>query len=504
LKPHKERKLKNGYHAFEERVQELTYLKSALELLSWDQETTMPVAGAASRAAQIAALAAVHHQKLTDPSLGELLGKLESGSLDSRQAANVREARRQHEKAGRLPSSLVRELAETTALGYEAWVRARRDSDFGSFAPWLDRILRLKREEARCTSPSGPLYDALLDDYEPGMTVLELDPLFAGLRPVLTELAQTIGGSPSQPAPNSLAGDYPIPVQREFGKDVLAAMGFDWECGRLDRSPHPFCMAISPRDVRITTRYSARDFAPALFGIIHEGGHALYEQGLDAGSYGMPVCEAVSLGMHESQSRLWENQVARGLPFWEHWYPKFRNAFPGQLNRLPLEQFVRAVNRVEPSLIRTEADEVTYGLHIILRYEMEKQLIAGELEAADLEREWNSMMKEYLGIVPGNAAQGVLQDTHWSHGLIGYFPTYLLGNLYAAQIFDRSLEVIPDLEERIRSGDLLTLREWLRREVHVHGKMFPARQLLHRVSGNELRTSHFVEYLNRKFSQLVA
>jgi carboxypeptidase Taq len=308
--------------------------------------------------------------------------------------------------------------------------------------------------------------------------------------------------SPSRPGRNPLAGDYPVQAQREFGRKVLTAMGFDWEAGRLDRSPHPFCVGISPRDVRITTRYSSRDFASSFFGIVHEGGHALYEQGLHPDSYGMPVCEAVSLGMHESQSRLWENQVARSRPFWEFWYPELRSCFPGQLNHLPLEKFLPAVNRVEFTFIRTEADEVTYGLHVILRYELEKALIQGDLEAAQAEQEWNQRMQEYLGIIPGNAADGVLQDTHWSHGLFGYFPTYLLGNLYGAQIFDQARKAISDLEERIRQGELTTLREWLRSEVHVHGKTFPARELLRRVTGTELGTEQFLNYLREKFSRL--
>jgi carboxypeptidase Taq len=489
---------------FQERVQELTHLKSVLQLLSWDQETTMPSAGAAARAAQIATLSALHHEKLTDPAFGGMLGQLENDSPDPLQAANLREARRQHEKAARLPSTLVRELAETTVLAYEVWVKARRHSDFPSFSPWLDRIIRLKREEALCLNPSGRLYDALLDDYEPGMTVGELDPLFSELRPALTGLTSAIQASPSLADAELFVGDFPVQAQREFGKKILAAMGFDWESGRLDRSPHPFCIGISPRDVRITTRYSTRDFTSSLFGIIHEGGHALYEQGLNPDAYGMPVCEAVSLGMHESQSRLWENQVARSLPFWEHWYPELRNTFPGRLDHLSLHQFVRAINRVEPSLIRVEADEVTYGLHVILRYELEKRLIQGDMEAAGLEESWNLMMKEYLGITPGNAAEGVLQDTHWSHGLIGYFPTYVLGNLYGAQIFARAQEAIPDLEERIRSGDLLTLRKWLREELQVHGKTYSAKELLIRVSGTELQTGHFIGYLHRKFSQLIS
>ena len=279
-------------------------------------------------------------------------------------------------------------------------------------------------------------------------------------------------------------------------------MGFKWETGRLDRSPHPFCVGLSPLDVRITTRYSEREFSSSFFGIIHEGGHALYEQGLNTKYYDSPACDAISLGIHESQSRLWENQIARSKPFWKYWLPNLRQIFPGQLDQLSLDDFVAAINCVKASLVRVESDEVSYGLHIILRYELERSLIEGDLQVSDLESAWNEKMNLYLGVVPPTPADGVLQDTHWSQGLIGYFPTYLLGNLYASQIFSKVQEAMPDLENDLRNGQLVPLREWLKEKIHQHGKTLTADELILDISGEPLSTHHFIDYLQDKFSQI--
>ena len=477
-------------------------LGSVLAALSWDQETMMPRQGGAARARQMSALSAIYHQKLTAPSLGELLEHLQDTDLELWPKAAVRELGRDRDRAMRLPERLVRELAETTSLAYEAWVQARGQSDWSQFSPWLEKVLRLKREEARCLQESDSLYDALLDDYEPGMTVQELDPLFAVLRPRLTELLNKIQASGKQPGQDLLKGHFPAAGQQELGRQVLSAMGFQWEAGRLDRSPHPFCTGLSPLDVRITTRYSEDDFSSSLFGIIHEGGHALYEQGLDSQHYGSSACDAISLGIHESQSRLWENQVGRSRAFWEHWFPHLKETFLGQLDHLSIDALVQGINRVEASLIRVEADEVSYGLHVILRYELEKLMIEGDLEVPDLEAAWNAKMEEYLGVVPSNAAEGVLQDIHWAHGSLGYFPTYLLGNLYAAQIFHQANQAMPALDDHIRSGKLLPLREWLRREIHQRAKTVTAKSLIQDISDEPLSPDYFLDYLEDKFTEL--
>jgi len=279
-------------------------------------------------------------------------------------------------------------------------------------------------------------------------------------------------------------------------------MGFDWNAGRLDTSPHPFCVGLTPNDVRITTRHTEKDFSRALFGMIHEGGHGLYEQGLDEANYGLPVCDSASLGMHESQSRLWENQIGRSRSFWQHWYPQLRKTFPGQLDHLSLDEFVLAINRVSPSLIRVEADEVTYGLHIIMRYEIEKSLISEEINTADLPEIWDSKMEEYLGIRPSNAADGVLQDTHWSQGMIGYFPTYLLGNLYGAQLLKTASKEIPELDSQIRSGNMLELKAWLNTNVHSAGRTLAAADLITNITGEALSANYFLDYLDEKYSEL--
>jgi len=483
---------------FRERSRQIIHLRGVAQGLSWDQETMMPPEGAEHRAAHLSTLAVLQHERLVDPAFGAAVEALRSDDdLQPEDRAAVAEAKRQVDRATKLPPRLVAELAEHAVLCYEAWVKARKASDFQAFAPWLARMAELKRQEARCLVDSGSPYNALLDDYEPGMTTTELDSLFGRLRPALSRLLASIQQRSAQPA-GLPPGPFPRTIQEEIGKQVITAMGFDWNAGRLDVSAHPFCAGFSPRDVRITVRYFEDQFAPSFFGMIHEAGHALYEQGLNPTRYGNFDCEAISLGIHESQSRLWENQVARSRPFWSYWLPHLQKAFEPVLADVSLDEFLRAVNRVRPSLIRVEADEVSYGLHVILRYELEKQLMEDNLPATDLNEAWNARMEDYLGIRPESAANGVLQDIHWSQGLFGYFPTYLLGNLYAAQLFRQAGQSIPDLEERISTGDLRTLREWLRDNVHRLGKTVGAAELIQRVSGESLNPDYFLQYLEQK------
>ncbi|HSR51616.1 MAG TPA: carboxypeptidase M32, partial [Acidobacteriota bacterium] len=521
-----------------ERSEELEALRGIMDGLAWDQEVMMPKKGGPHRARQISALASMRHERLTDPELGELLQELsQSEGLDEWDAASVRELKRDYDKAVRLPSELVRELALTGSLAYEAWVEAREDSNFPAFSPHLEKMVNLKRREAECLLDGGArrggssdgrseegaypgrasqsdgltgghsqgqaggndasaaepqesssakgaaLYDALHDTYEPGMTSAQLDELFAVLRPRLSNLLRGIQDSPNQPDRRLLERPVAIGVQREFGRSVLSDMGFDWQAGRLDISPHPFCVGISPLDVRMTTRYSEKELTKAFFGMIHECGHGLYEQGLEASRFGQPVMSAVSLGVHESQSRLWENVIARGRAFWSHWLPKLAEKSLN-FSDVGLDDWVHAVNLVEASFIRVEADEVTYGLHIILRYEIEKALVAGDLEVEDLEEVWNDTMDEYLGIRPRDAAQGVLQDTHWSQGLVGYFPTYLLGNVYAAQLHARAQEEITDLDSQIATGQMGSLLDWLREKIHRQGSLHEPVPLITRATGS--------------------
>jgi len=492
----------NLMDSFMRQSRELIELKSILATLTWDQETMMPTRAGPFRARQLSTLSALYHQKLTSPDMGETLERLSTEELELWPQAAVREMRREHEKAVKLPEQLVRELAETTSLAYEAWVKARQESDFSAFSPWLEKVLKLKQEEARCLQVSDSLYEALLDHYEPGMTVGKLDECFAVIRPNLTSLLQKILSSSKQPKRDLLKGKFPAALQETFGRDVLSAMGFQWDAGRLDRSPHPFCSGLSPLDVRITTRYSEEDFCSSLFGMIHEGGHAINEKGLDPENYGSLACDGISLGIHESQSRLWENQIARSRAFWDHWFPRLRQTFPGQLDHVSLEDFVHAINRVEASLIRVEADEVSYGLHVILRYQLEKQMIEGDLKIQDLEEAWNTRMKEYLEVTPSNPAEGVLQDVHWSQGAFGYFPTYLLGNLYGAQIFHQVRKEFPDLEGTIAEGNLIPLREWLGKQIHGKGKTVSAEELIEKISGKPLSSDYFLDYLKNKFTPL--
>jgi carboxypeptidase Taq len=485
---------------FKLRSRELQHLRDIGSVLAWDQEVIMPPLGAEFRAQQRATLAGIAHTKLIDPVLSELLDELENANLQEIDQASVRELRRQHEKAVRVPEALVRELTEVAAIAHEHWVKARRDSDFAIFEPWLLRITKLKKEEARCIALSDSAYETLMDEFEPAAKEAQLEAVFSEVRSRLIQLLRKIEDSPVRP--KSLEGVYPVKAQDTFGRKILTAMGLDWNAGRLDTSTHPFCVGLNPNDVRITTRHAEKYFTSALFGMIHEGGHALYEQGLDATNYGLPVCDSTSLGMHESQSRLWENQIGRSRPFWEHWFPQLQGFFPGQLDHLTLDDFVLAINRVSPSFIRVEADEVTYGLHIILRYEIEKKLMAEEINVTDLPEVWNSKMEEYLGIRPSSEAEGVLQDTHWSQGLIGYFPTYLLGNLYGAQIMATASQEIPDLENQVSSGKLLELREWLQFNVHTPGNALSASDLILRITGEDLSANYFLDYLDEKYSGL--
>jgi carboxypeptidase Taq len=488
------------------RAREQALLASCAALLGWDEQVYMPPGGAEHRGRQMALLAGLHHQKATDPRIGELLGELEGSALVADPvcpaAVNVRELRRSYRRLTRLPRALVEELARTTTLAQQEWVGARRDDDFARLRPWLEAIFALKRREAECLGPEPSAYDALLDEYEPGARSDQIAPLFEAMRRELVPLVEAIAASGRRPDLAILRREFPIERQRVFGEMVASAIGFDFRRGRLDTTAHPFCSGIGPGDCRITTRYDARNFGDAFFGILHEVGHGLYDQGLDPAHHGTPMGEAVSLGIHESQSRLWENAVGRSRPFWSYCLPLARRIFHEPLGDVGLDEFLFAINHVEPSVIRVQADEVTYNLHILVRFELEQALVAGDLAVADLPAAWAEKYRHYLGVTPRNDAEGCLQDIHWSAGLIGYFPTYTLGNLYAAQMFARAGRDLGDLDAAFARGDFAGLLGWLRENVHRQGHRFRPAQLVERVTGSPPDHRPLVHALRRKYGEL--
>ena len=488
------------------RFKETRLLDSVGAVVGWDQHTYMPPAGAGHRAEQMGFLAKLGHQMLTDPKVGELLAAVESAPLvknpESDEAVNVREIRRGYDRAVKMPPALVEEIARVTSQAQNIWALARKNSDFGVFAPWLAKVVALKRQEAQAVGYKESPYDALLDEYEPGMTAAEVTRVFVELRSDLVPLVAAIGASGKGPRPDILTREYPVDRQHIFGEAAAAAIGFDFRAGRLDTTVHPFCSGICPGDVRLTTRYSSRELNQAFFGILHEAGHGIYEQGLDPAHFGTPCGTAVSLGIHESQSRLWENQVGRSAPFWEHFYPRARQTFPGTLDDVSLDEFVFAINEVERSFIRVEADEATYNLHILLRFELEEALLTGKLEAIDVPAAWNAKFKQLFDLTPPDDARGCLQDIHWSMGGIGYFPTYTLGNLNAAQFMEQARQYLGDLDADFRRGEFGRLKGWLNEKVHRPGQRYRPRDLVRRVTGRPLSHRPLIAYLRRKYEPL--
>jgi carboxypeptidase Taq len=498
--------VREAYKELIRRSRERALLASCSALLGWDEQTNLPRGGSTYRGDQLALLAGLHHERGTDRRVGELLETVEGSGLvadpDSPESANIREWRRGFDRVTKLPRSLVEELARTTSVAQQEWVEARKASDFKKFRPWLVSIVDLKRQEAACLAPHGNPYDALLDEYEPGANGKDLAALFESLRQELVPLVAAIAESSEGSKPGMLEGDYPLDRQKIFGELVASSIGFDFERGRLDTTAHPFCSGIGPGDTRITTRFDPRDFSSAFFGILHEVGHGLYEQGLDPAHHGTPMGEAVSLGVHESQSRLWENAVGRSKAFWEHWLPQARRFFREPLHAVGLDAFHEAINRVEPSLIRVEADEVTYNLHILIRFELEQALIGGNLTVDDLPEAWNARYRDDLGITPPDDARGCLQDIHWAAGLVGYFPTYTLGNLYAAQLYARADADLVGLDSSFARGDFAGLLTWLRDKIHRHGQRLRSADLIQSATGATLDHRPLVEALKAKYEPI--
>jgi carboxypeptidase Taq len=492
---------KAAYAELLRRARETAVLGSCAGVLGWDERTQLPPAGVSLRGEQMALLARLMHERQTAPAYGELFHQIDPTTLDDAGQANVRELRRTHERASKLPSRLVEELARVTTEGQQAWQMARAANDFAGFRPSLERIVALKREEAQAVGYPAHPYDALLDEYEPGTTTAELTALFADLAQQLVPLVQQLTNDPrlTQHA-HLLERDYPVDRQALFGQAAAAAVGFRFDAGRLDVTTHPFCSGIGPGDVRITTRYHARRFGDAFFGILHEAGHGIYEQNLPADHFGTPLGMACSLGIHESQSRLWENQVGRSVAFWEHFFPRAQQTFPTTLGDVAANDFYWAINNVRKSFIRVDADEVTYNLHIILRFELEQALLTGAVRVAEVPGVWDERFEKLFGLRPPTTAQGCLQDIHWSGGGIGYFPTYTLGNLYAAQFIAQAQSAGAADPALFARGQFTPLRTWLNQHLHQHGQRYRAGELCQRITGQPLQVGPFIAYLRQKFA----
>lgn len=495
---------KNDLNTLRTRLREISYLSSTSALLGWDQKTNAPQQSHAHRAEALAYLGTLAHQKFLAINEDDLIDRLseaaEKGMLSPRDRAMVREVARDLARIEKLPETFVREYVAVTAEAEHVWEEARARNDFAIFAPWLKKVVDLTRTRAALLGDAQKPYDALLDEFEPGMTAETVSIVFAELREALVPLVEAIAGS--RVSVPRLKGRFPVESQKAFGRMITEAVGFDYTAGRIDESTHPFSSGFHPRDVRITSRYSETDVMYSIGSALHEAGHALYEQGLPYALLGTPLAESVSLAVHESQSRFWQNMVGMNKHFWKFAYPKLKKAFPEALKEIPLNDFYRAIHRVERSLIRTESDEVTYNLHIIVRFELEKALVEGAIAVKDLPHLWNQKMKEYLGVTVPDDARGVLQDVHWSGGAIGYFPTYALGNLYSAQIYESMRNDIPEFDHLLAEGNFAPILAWLRKKIHRHGRQYQAEELMRRATGSPLAVAPFMNYLKEKYRPL--
>jgi carboxypeptidase Taq len=493
-----------------ERMAHLSDLRHASSLAEWDQQTMMPPHGGPARAESLATLERISHEMFIDGQTGRLLedaaGELDGADPASDDACLVRLVRRQWDKARRVPADLAAELTRAASVGQEAWVQARKASDYSAFAPYLSRNLELARRYVECHLGADKAfdcaYDVMLDDFEPKMKTATVAELFGELRSELVPMISRLTGEGAAVDDSLLHGNVPVERQRELIAETIAMMGFDSDGWRLDDTVHPFATRIGRGDVRITTRWDESYFPMALYGAMHECGHGLYEAGIPSRLARSPLGAGESLGMHESQSRLWENMVGRSRAFCGVLAPRIAEQFGGELALLEPDGLYRAVNKVKPSYIRVEADELTYALHIVLRFELEQQLIEGTLAIDDLPEAWNTRFQEFFGMKVDSDAHGVLQDVHWSAGLIGYFPTYALGNLIAGQLWERVGMDLPDLQQRIAAGELAPLREWLSEHIHRHGSKFTTTELLEREAGGPMSVEPFVRYLKRKLGQI--
>jgi carboxypeptidase Taq len=484
---------------------EVSDIGHAASVLGWDQQVNIPPKGHEARGQQLATLSKIAHEKATADEVGNLLDDLkkefDGADPASDEAATIRVASRNYDKATRVPPEFIAERAVVSSKAFEAWGEAREKSDFSIFQHHLEKVVELVRRYVSFFPPADHPYDTLLDDYEPGMKTAEVQAIFNGLRPRQVELIKAIALK-EQVKDDFLFVEYDEKKMMDFGVDVATKYGYDWSRGRQDKALHPFETTFSVNDVRITTRFEEDNPTATVFSTLHEAGHAMYEQGVNPAYERTSLESGTSLAVHESQSRMWENLVGRSLPFWEHFFPAFQKSFPSQLGDVDVKSFYKAINKVEPSLIRVNADEATYNLHVMLRLELEIAMVEGTVEIKDLPELWNTKMEEYLGVTPPNDAQGVLQDVHWSGGSIGYFSTYALGNLISAQLWEKINEDISDLDDQIRKGDFSGLLAWLRENIHQHGQKFEPQTLIERVTGSKITPDPYVRYLTNKYSDI--
>ncbi len=494
------------YAAVCQQAHQIKLLSTMEQVLGWDERTQLPLDGAEYRAEQMTYLAGQIHDLRTDTRFGEWLDELSSSELaaDPRSdtGTTVRQLKREYDRQSCLPKRLVEELSRTAVLGQHVWQEAREEKDYQRLAPLLEKTIGLKKEQAQALGFAEHPYDPLLDEFEPGATVQQTQAILEGLRDELVPFVRSILDTGHQPDTSFLRRHYPRAAQEKLGVEVARKFGFDFQRGRLDETAHPFCTTLGPHDCRITTRYLEDFFPSAFFSIQHEAGHGLYEQGLRTECFDLPPGEAVSMGIHESQSRMWENFVGRGAAFWDWCFPQAVEAFPEALSDVSCDAFFAAVNQARPSPIRVEADEATYNLHILLRFELEVALLAGEIPVADLRDAWNAKTEEYIGLTPENDSQGILQDIHWSAGLFGYFPTYSLGNLYAAQFFHTAEEAIGPLDEQFRHGEFQPLLTWLQKHIHQRGQCDTPAELVQDVTGQPLDHSYLMQHLKNKLEPL--
>lgn len=488
-----------------EILAEVDDLNRASSLLGWDQETYMPEGAAEARGQQNGTLDKLAHERFTAKETGALIEKLQKAAggwdPDSDEARLVKVAARRYEKSVKVPAAMVAEKAQLAALGAQAWQQARAKANFAHFQPHLEKMVDWVQRYAKLFAPLDHPYDALLDSYEPGMKTAEVQAIFDDIRPKQVALIKAIAGK-AQVDDSMLHQHFPGQDQWDFGVEVVSAFGFDWTRGRQDKVTHPFMTNLGYGDQRITTRVYEDFYNAHLFGTMHETGHALYEQGIPKSLSRSPLYDGASLGVHESQSRLWENLVGRSRPFWKHFYPKLQKKFPTQFGNVKEGDFYKAINRVAPTFIRVEADEATYNLHIMLRLGLEIDLLEGKVAVKDLPRVWNERFSEYLGVTPPDDAKGVLQDVHWSHGLMGYFATYALGNLISAQLWEVIVRDIPELDKQVESGQFGNLLAWLRDKIHQHGAKFEPQELVQRITGSKINGDAYIRYLTKKFGEI--
>jgi len=490
----------NPIEELKKKFSEITRLNHIRALLGWDEQVNLPNGSFGGRAEQSALMSKIVHERLISDKIGNLIKECEKlDNLDLIDAAFIREAKRDYDQEVKLPTKLVEEISKTASLGHAKWVEARKKDDFSLFQPLLEKMIGLQIQVAEKLDTHPDLYSTLIDLYEPGATYDWIAKIFSKSKQNLNKIIKKLNTSTDKPDFSILTQKWDVDKQWDFSIEVVKGLNYDFNKGRQDKSAHPFTTSLSSTDTRFTTRINENFFSTCLFGSIHECGHALYEMGFKEEIHDNILADGCSMGIHESQSRMWENMVGRSKEFWKYWYPKLEKNFPGNFKGISMEDFYRSINTVQPSLIRVDADEVTYGMHVILRFELERDIIEGNVNVSELPEIWNSKMEDLLGITPPNNADGVLQDVHWSSGYFGYFPTYFLGNLYGAQFYKKALKDHPSLPRAYETGNFSNLLTFVRENIHQYGRIYQAKDLITRVTGEELNPDYFIEYLEQKF-----